>query len=90
MNVSASLMYRLSGSANFKALRFGPGCRAGGKFGTVVSVSAARLHCMSSQRCDQRLGVVCDADVPSADSVLGQSVIRSWRAILGQVIPSVG
>lgn len=43
-----------------------------------------------SQRCGQRLGGARDADVLSGDSVLGQAAIRSWRAILGQVILSVG
>lgn len=82
-------MHCHSGSANFTGLCFGPGCCCGGKFGTVGSVSVARLHCTSTHRRDQRLGVVCDADVLSRDSVLGQSVIRSWQAILGQVILSV-
>lgn len=61
-------------------------CCCGGKFGTVL-LGSARLP---GQRCGQRLGVECDADVLSGDSVLGQSVIRSWRVILGQVILGVG
>lgn len=54
------------------------------------------MHCRRwsgwSNWCDQRPrpGLVCDANALSGDCVLGQSVFRSWRAILGQVILCVG
>lgn len=67
-----------------------PRCRWSwsGYFGIKSSASSPAR----SNRCERRPrpAVVCDADVLSGDCVLGQSVFRLRRAILGQVILCVG